>query len=112
MNLTTFNKIVTDQLTRSELLLTGKGEEYAEGAKNNFGIDRLAHFKKAAALQDETPAQAAFGMLAKHLVSVADMVGAKKRYPLEQWDEKISDSINYLLILRAIIEEGRVLPSE
>lgn len=109
MNLVTFNKIVTDQLARSELLLTGKGEEYAEGAENDAGIDRLAHFKKAAALQDQTTAQAAFGMLTKHLVSVADMVGSRQHYSLEKWDEKISDSINYLLILRAIVEEGRTV---
>ena len=34
------------------------------------------------------------------------MVGTGGTYPLEKWDEKISDSINYLLILRAIVEEG------
>ena len=46
-------------------------------------------------------------MLAKHLVSIADMVGARKDYPQETWDEKITDSINYLLILRAVVAEGR-----
>ncbi len=107
MTQTTFERIVTDQLSRTATLLVKKGKEYAEGAETTQAIDRLAHFKKAAALQDETPAQAAFGMLAKHLVSIADMVGGKQEYPLEQWDEKISDSINYLLILRAIVEEGR-----
>lgn len=108
MDQLTFERIVTDQLSRSEALLAGKGHEYAEGADTSQNVDRLAHFKKAAALQDQTPAQAAFGMLAKHLVSVADMVGTRGSYPLEKWDEKISDSINYLLILRAIVEEGRV----
>lgn len=107
MNLHTFNDIVVTQLSRSEVLLTSKGEEYAENATEATEVDRLAHFKKAAALQDETTAQAAFGMLAKHLVSVSDMVGSRKSYPLEVWNEKITDSINYLLILRAIVEEGR-----
>ena len=102
-----FERIVTEQLSRSATLLVSKGHEYAEGAEAEQKIDRLAHFKKAAVLQDETPAQAAFGMLAKHLVSVADMVNTRGEYPLEKWDEKISDSINYLLILRAIVEEGR-----
>lgn len=106
MDQLTFERIVTDQISRSEQLLVGKGQEYAEGADTSQAIDRLAHFKKAAALQNVTPAQAAFGMLAKHLVSVADMVGTGGAYPLEKWNEKISDSINYLLILRAIIEEG------
>ena len=31
MNLKQFDKIVTDQLSRSELVLMGKGTEYAEG---------------------------------------------------------------------------------
>lgn len=72
MNLKQFDKIVTDQLSRSELVLMGKGTEYAEEATDETEVDRLAHFKKAAALQDMTTAQAAFGMLSKHLVSVAD----------------------------------------
>lgn len=107
MNLKQFDKIVTDQLSRSELVLMGKGTEYAEEATDETEVDRLAHFKKAAALQDMTTAQTAFGMLSKHLVSVADMVGSRQSYPLTQWNEKITDSINYLLILRAIVEEGR-----
>lgn len=107
MNLKQFDKIVTDQLSRSELVLMGKGTEYAEEATDETEVDRLAHFKKAAALQDMTTAQAAFGMLSKHLVSVADMVGSRQSYPLAKWNEKITDSINYLLILRAIVEEGR-----
>ena len=98
MNLKQFDKIVTDQLSRSELVLMGKGTEYAEEATDETEVDRLAHFKKAAAMQD---------MLSKHLVSVADMVGSRQSYPLTQWNEKITDSINYLLILRAIVEEGR-----
>lgn len=29
----------------------------------------------------------------------------ERKYSKEQWDEKITDSINYFLILRAIVEE-------
>lgn len=105
MDQLTFERIISEQIARSEALLMNKGKEYAEGADVMQTIDRLAHFKKAAFLQDETPAQAAFGMLAKHLVSVADMVNSGDSYPLEKWNEKISDSVNYLLILRAIVEE-------
>lgn len=48
MNLKQFDKIVTDQLSRSELVLMGKGTEYAEEATDETEVDRLAHFKKAA----------------------------------------------------------------
>lgn len=107
MNQITFERIVREQLDRCNALLLEKGVEYAANAGPLTDIDRLASFKKAAALQEETPAQAMFGMLAKHLISIADMVKTDTEFPLERWDEKISDSINYLLLLRAIIEEGR-----
>ena len=71
MNLKQFDKIVTDQLSRSELVLMGKGTEYAEEATDETEVDRLAHFKKAAALQDMTTAQAAFGTLSKRLATCA-----------------------------------------
>ena len=54
---------------------------------------------------DSTPKAALFGMLAKHLVSVSDMCLDKEKYHKEVWSEKITDSINYLLILAAIVEE-------
>lgn len=103
-----FNGIVVEMLTQAESTLTRKGREYAEAASTENEVDRLEHFKKAATLQGVTTAQAAFGMLAKHLVSVADMVASRETYCSETWDEKIGDSINYLLILRAIVQEAAV----
>ena len=94
-----FNQSVTVQMSHCMELLCSKGKEYAPG------VDRLAAFKKAAALQGQTQAQAALGMLTKHLVSVIDMIQSGERYSPAKWDEKIGDSINYLLIIRAIIME-------
>lgn len=99
MDQKTFAEIVKAQLGRSEDLLITKGKEYAEGP------DRLFHFKKAAVLQEVTYLQAAFGMLTKHLISLSDMIKTRKPYPIERWNEKITDSINYLLIIRALVEE-------
>ena len=45
------------------------------------------------------------GMLSKHLISVSDMCMDEQQYSKEQWDEKITDSINYFMILCAIVEE-------
>ena len=100
-----FNNIVKEQLYRCENLLITKMREYAEGSDTDESVDRLAAFKKAAALQNQTPIQAAFGMLAKHLVSVSDMVASRGGYTKDRWNEKITDSINYLLIIRALAEE-------
>ena len=57
--------------------------------------------------------KALIGMLAKHLVSVLDMVDSfgKEDLPTTSFiDEKIGDSINYLILLEAMLKEdsGRV----
>lgn len=101
MKIDAFNKAVKEQLLTCESMLITKGEEYAPDAE----IDRLAHFKKAAAIINSTPKAALLGMLTKHLVSVSDMCVDGRQYTLERWNEKITDSINYLLILRALVEE-------
>lgn len=97
----TFNKVVKEQLKLCETMLVGKGEEYAPDKTE----DRLAHFKKAAVIIEGTSKEALLGMLAKHLVSISDMITDNKPYTRERWVEKISDSINYLLLLRALVEE-------
>lgn len=104
MKIDAFNKAVKEQLTQCEAMLIGKGEEYAPGAMAE-SADRLAHFKKAAAIISGTPKEALLGMLAKHLVSISDMCTDGRQYTKERWNEKITDSINYLLILRAMVEE-------
>ena len=77
--------------------LINKAKEYATE-------DRLHNFKIAATLQGITPIQALAGMMSKHTVSINDMCRGGE-YPLGMWDEKIGDSINYLLLLRALVEE-------
>ena len=58
MKIDVFNKVVKEQLLVCEHLLTGKGHEYAPDAVDESNIDRLAHFKKAAAIIDGTPKEA------------------------------------------------------
>lgn len=102
-----FNDVVIRQMECCKSMLVTKGNEYAPDAMENVEIDRLAHFKKAATLMRTTPKIALMGMLVKHYISIMDMSMDDKDYPVEQWDEKITDSINYLLILRAIVEEEK-----
>jgi hypothetical protein len=49
--------------------------------------------------------EACAGMMAKHTVSIYDMCGSEEPFYAEQWDEKITDHINYLILLRAIVYE-------
>ena len=94
-----FEGIVVDQLNRCHDLLIIKGKEYS------LEEDRLVAFKRAAALQGETVKQALCGMLAKHVVSVYDMCMSDEEFTEDRWNEKITDTINYLLILKATVKE-------
>ena len=70
--------------------------------------DRLHNFKVAGKLQKCTPVKALGGMMAKHTVSVYDLIDdyeQGKAISKEMWAEKIGDSINYLLLLTALLEE-------
>ena len=93
-----FNDIINRQIEHCRAILCNKAEEYATA-------DRLHNFKVAGALQGISPAQALMGMMTKHTVSVADMCLSGGAYPQEMWDEKITDSINYLLLLAALVRE-------
>ena len=79
--------------------LTAKAKEYASDG------DRLHNFKVAAAVQGISPVAALAGMMAKHTVSVYDMIGSGKVQTMELWEEKIKDSINYLFLLWALLHE-------
>lgn len=105
MNQKEFNEVIIRQTDRCKSMLVAKGAEYAPRAVKNTAVDRLAHFKKAAVVLNTTPRAALMGMLSKHLISVSDMCMDEQQYSKEQWDEKITDSINYFLILCAIVKE-------
>ena len=69
--------------------------------------DVLAHKKK-----EYTPKAALAGMMSKHVVSLYDMCySSLLQFDLEQWDEKITDCINYLILLKALIKEEQAYGS-
>jgi hypothetical protein len=94
-----FEATVDDQIARSRDMLFSKNAHY------NPTADKLRGFKATAALRGTTPQGALAGMMAKHTLSVYDMCESGQEYPIDVWNEKISDHINYLLLLRAVIEE-------
>lgn len=98
-----FNQLVEEQLERCKSVLVQKGEEYAPSDEP----DRLEHFKKVAVLLGKSQNYAIFTMLVKHLVSISDMCTTEDTYSIERWEEKITDAINYLCILRASLEETK-----
>jgi hypothetical protein len=96
-----FNLVFDGTIAKITSVLCKKAGEYARG-------DRLHNFKVAAALASSSPEMALRGMLSKHIISVWDLINdveQGKNASLEMWDEKIIDSMNYLLLLRAIVHE-------
>lgn len=105
MKVEDFNKIVKKQLDTCKQVLVSKADEYATE-------DRLHNFKVAAIVQDLMPQQALAGMMAKHTVSIYDMCNTKACYPMAVWNEKITDHINYLILLKALVTEYGIEPPE
>ena len=98
-----FIKVTEDKLNECMSLLSRKADEYATQ-------DRLHNFKVAGQLQNCTPVKTLGGMMAKHTVSVYDLINdyeSGKNISIELWNEKINDSINYLLLLNALIIENK-----
>lgn len=98
-----FNQILNQQLEKCKDVLSAKNKEYSAGG------DRLSNFKVASMLQSEHPLKSLLGMMTKHTVSISDMindVNHDQRYPeIKDWDEKITDSINYLILMKALVLE-------
>lgn len=98
-----FNEIVEAQIDICLGTLINKAEEYAPGA------DRLHNFRVAATISGDPMKKVLAGMMVKHTTSIYDMCHDDVTgYSEEKWNEKITDHINYLLLLRAVIfeEEG------
>ena len=98
-----FDVCVESRMDLCKRVLTAKGTEYADD-------DRLSNFKKAAGLRGGTPESALWGMAVKHIVSINDMIDDLSygiNYPMCLWEEKIGDTLNYLFILRAQLQERK-----
>lgn len=97
-----FNEVVEAQLERIRQVLVKKQGEY------NLDSDRLSVFKHAAALSKETPEQALYGFMLKHLISQADMISTGDKYTKELWLEKITDIMNYNILLLGLLEDDNM----
>ena len=92
-----FETIFEAQVDACRKTLVKKAEEYSP-------VDRLSNFKVAGTLAGCTPQQALGGMLAKHIVSIYDLI-RDDSYDLDIWNEKLGDALNYLFLLKALLIE-------
>ena len=94
-----FNFLLDEQIKTCQNMLVSKATEYATTA------DRLHNFKIAANLKGCTLREAVGGLMVKHTVSVYDMIRDDNAFPMEVWNEKITDHLNYLFLLKAVLYE-------
>jgi len=102
MNTEKFNELAQSVTKSCLALMIGKSDEYARDG------DKLANFKKAGDMKGETPEKALWGMVAKHIIATQDFIndlddGVVR--PLTFWQEKTRDTINYHILLEALITE-------
>ena len=106
MNLKEFKKLVDNRIKLINTTLILKQKEYAPES------DVLHNFKCAGKMDDCTPERALQGMKTKHDVSIRDIIHKIEyngEYPdVKLLEEKIGDSINYLILLEALIKENIV----
>jgi hypothetical protein len=101
MDSKTFMKLVEDFQDNDIKVLEEKEKEYSNDQ------DRLCQFYEIASVRGISPADALMGIAIKQLHSVIKM--CKEEFPssfsISVWEEKITDSRNYLYLLQALIME-------
>lgn len=100
-----FNKCKSHIFRKASEVMRRKEAEYFSEE------DVLGNLRKIASFRTKETPEAIMTLLAKPLVSISDMVNNEKDhldpFPMDAWDEKFVDSINYLLKLYASIRENR-----
>ena len=101
MNHKEFTDVVTKELDYVRELLCSKSKEY------DFGEDRFHSFKVGGQLQGISQEKCLLGYLTKHIISIYDMCGKVEEFSFEKFQEKITDYINYGLLLLGMIQEEK-----
>ena len=98
--MTDFEDCVVSRTEKTRATLIAKAEEYATSS------NRFHNFDVAARILDCTPEKALEGMLLKHIVSILDLIewsnSDKLKITEEIVDEKVGDTINYLILLEGL----------
>jgi hypothetical protein len=95
-----FNDVVCKQFERCMETLGAKKTEYS-GDK-----DRLDQFKRGGNFRGKHPMDVLAGMMMKHTTSVYDLIERQSNgetVGLGMWEEKITDHINYLVLLMGLV---------
>lgn len=96
-----FDKVVNSELDYVKTLLCSKSKEY------DFGQDRFHSFKVGGNLQGISQEKCLLGYLTKHIISIYDMCNEIENFSYEKFQEKVTDYINYGLLLLGMIAEEK-----
>lgn len=109
MNQLDFARHAGEMIKAMEDLLVVKGGEYA-GSE-----DRLANFRRGAALAGVTPLQVAMIYASKHWDSIStyvrDMASGHVRPRAESMQGRFQDLANYMLLMAALVKEEEGMPA-
>lgn len=101
MEVEKFNNIVNTRLDSCKEILVTKAEQYATSK------DRLHNFKDGACVNGCTTKQYALTLVTKHFIALRDKINRDEYVSEEFVSEKITDIINYMLLIEALIEEEK-----
>ena len=98
-----FQILMENRFKLTEQTLMRKGNEYSVTA------DRLDNFKRIALMTGSSPTAVLMGFAIKHIDSVIRLANneASEEVSIDYIDEKIGDTISYLILLEALLNEGR-----
>jgi len=102
MKIKDFNELLDKIHSRIDNTLANKGDEYSTNE------NKLHNFDKAGRMSNQTREKALMGMLLKHQVSLDDIVEKLDNDELptvEILEEKITDTLNYYILLEACIKD-------
>ena len=97
-----FQEVVDSQIKLCKQVLDSRAESYSADD------DRLHNFKQAAYLNVVLPEDSLFGMVSKQIVALSDeihLADCREDISVLRSTEYITDIINYMLLLKALITE-------
>lgn len=101
MNQTDFMRLVGARDVQCMDVLVTKGKVYA------VKDDRFSNFKSVGSMNGESPQEALWGMVSKHIIATRDMVKSGE-VPTKKWiTEYLGDIHNYMYLLEGVWEEQR-----
>ena len=100
------DKKIKDIFTRCISLMVSKNDEYTNGA------DFFHNFDKASEMSGKTREQVLKMYKLKHDVSIDDMIEKPMCYDDKIIEEKITDAINYLVILEMMLKDRNEIYEE